>query len=404
VTDVPFPIEVDMFCSGQTVLPDGRVLAFGGTVRTATSYAGTTTIFTFDPITKTWANGGEMNAARWYPTSVQVPSGNTLILSGQRSEGLTERSAEMYDADAGASTRLPRSANSNSDPYAHLFLLPGGKVFRAGPNRDGRNFLTGTNSWSSWSANMKFGWRFGGGAVLLPGRRILTAGGVNESDITSQRGDPATRTAEIINLGAKAPAWRYTGSMSFPRVHANLVTLPDETVLVVGGTQAHAVADRVHASELYTPQTGTWRAMATQSVDRAYHSSAVLLPDGRVLSAGTEGGNSPTTVDYFSPPYLFKGPRPTIASASSSVSRGEAFEIVTPDAQTITKVALIRPGAATHARNPDQRYVRLSFTRETGKLSATVPRSLASVPAGYYMLFIVNDRGVPAVAHFIHVA
>jgi hypothetical protein len=405
VADAPFPFEVDMHCAGQTVLPDGRVLLFGGSLVIEDSYEGITTMLRFDPITGTWSSGGQMTAPRWYPTSAQLPSGKTLILSGERSKQVTERTAEVYDVGAGASTRLPRSANSNSDPYAHLFVLPGGKVFRAGPNRDARNFRTATSSWSSWSANMKFGWRFGGGAVLLPDLRVLVAGGVNATQISRRKGDPATRTAEIINLTARSPVWRYTGSMKIPRAHANLVTLPDETVLAVGGTQrhTHGAAEAVHAAELFTPQTGTWRLMDSQSADRAYHSTAILLPDGRVLSAGTDRGNRPTAVDFFSPPYLFKGPRPTIDSAPSSVSPGETFEILTPDAQSISRVALIRPGATTHGWNPDQRYVQLAFTKDAGKLLATVPRSSAHLPLGYYMLFIVNDRGVPSVAPFIHV-
>jgi hypothetical protein len=214
---------------------------------------------------------------------------------------------------------------------------------------------------------------------------------------------PATRTAEIINPNAASPSWRYTGRMNFPRLHLSLVTLPDETVLAVGGWRASRTKDWVRPAELYTPATRTWSVMDSQSADRGHHSTAVLLPDGRVLSAGSEEGNSPTSVDYFSPPYLFKGARPTINSAPSSVSNGETFEIETPDAQTITKVALIRPSAITHAWNPEQRYVRLPFIKDAGKLTATVPSSSASVPPGYYMLFIVNDQDVPAVAPFIHV-
>lgn len=403
VTDVPIPFDDDMHCSGQTVLADGRVLLFGGTLENTDHFYGITTILTFDPITRTWSNGGELAAPRWYPAGVQLPSGKTLIMSGESSKRVLEKTAEIYDPGSGVSKLLPRSAESDTDPYAHLFVLPGGKVFRAGPNPDGRNFDRTTKSWSARSATMNFGWRFGGAAALLPGFRILTAGGVNGSLQTKRRGDPATRTAEIIDVRDASPAWHYTGPMKFARVHSNLVTLPDGTVLAVGGAAAQGPAEFERAAELYNSRTGTWRVMASQSVDRAYHSTALLLPDGRVLSAGSNGGNGPTTVDYFSPPYLFKGARPTIESAPSSVLRGEKFDILTPGAQGIRKVALIRPGAVTHATNADQRYVRLAFTRGAGKVSASIPNSRGKLPPGYYMLFIVNDRGVPAVAPFIHV-
>jgi hypothetical protein len=402
VTDAPFPFAVDMHCSGQTVLPDGRVLLFGGTPPSGDHFTGIRTVLTFDPGTGAWSSAGEMVDRRWYPAGVQLPSGKTLIVTGMRAKGLLQKTAELYDVSAGASRRLPTSANSTSDPYSQLFLLSSGKVFRAGPNRGGRLFNTTTNSWSSWTANMNFGWRFGGGAVLLPGPRILTAGGVNMSELTKKT-LPATRSAEIMNPQARSPSWSYTGRMNFPRLHLSLVTLPDETVLAVGGWRASRTQNWVRAAELYSPNTRTWSVMDSQSADRGHHSTAVLLPDGRVLSAGSEEGNSPTSVDYFSPPYLFKGARPTIDSAPSSVSNGETFEIETQDAQTITKVALIRPSAITHAWNSEQRYVRLPFTKDAGKLTATVPSSNASVPPGYYMLFIVNDQGVPAVAPFIHV-
>ena len=402
VTDAPYPLEVDMHCSGHTVLPDGRVLAFGGTPRAGDHFAGTKNILIFDPVGGTWSTGGRLAARRWYPAGVQLPNGRTLIVTGMSGKGVLQKTAELYDSETESSTLLPGSANSSSDPYARLFVLPSGKVFRAGPNRDGRVFNVGTKSWSSWKANMNFGWRFGGGAVLLPGPRILTAGGVNMSELT-KRTLPATRTAEIINPSIRSPTWSYTGRMNVARLHLSLVTLPDETVLAVGGWRASRTPEFVHAAELYTPSTRKWSLMASQSADRGHHSTAVLLPDGRVLSAGSEDGNSPTTVDYFSPPYLFKGARPTIDSAPASASIGETFEIQTPDAQGITKVALIRPSAITHAWNSEQRYVRLPFTKDTGKLTATVPNSSAQVPPGYYMLFIVNDHGVPAVAPFIHI-
>ena len=118
--------------------------------------------------------------------------------------------------------------------------------------------------------------------------------------------------------------------------------------------------------------------------------------------AGSDNGNSQEiTYEIFSPPYLFNGARPVIQSAPTSLTYGASFTITTTDASTITRVALVRPGATTHADNFDQRYVDLSFTVGSGTIQATAPVSGSQAPPGYYMLVIVNSNGVPSVMPFL---
>jgi hypothetical protein len=142
--------------------------------------------------------------------------------------------------------------------------------------------------------------------------------------------------------------------------------------------------------------------MAAQTIQRTYHSTAVLIPDGRVVSAGSDNG-APTQVTYeiYSPPYLFKGARPVITSAPTTLTYGAKFKITTASASTITRVALIRPAATTHADDFDQRYVDLSFTIGSGTITATAPANGNQAPPGYYMLVIVNSNGVPSVMPFL---
>jgi hypothetical protein len=192
------------------------------------------------------------------------------------------------------------------------------------------------------------------------GRIIAIGGGLMTA------GDP-TNTAEIINLNAASPAWQYTGSMRYARRHASAVVLPDGTVLVVGGTSKGVnVADaRVLVAELWNPSTGQWTSLASMNTPRLYHSTAMLLRDGRVIAGGGGRGSNGTSYpncEIFSPPYLFKGSRPSV-SAPNTISYGATFTIWTPDAQGIASVCMIRIGSVTHTFNMNQRRVSLSFTR-----------------------------------------
>ena len=196
--------------------------------------------------------------------------------------------------------------------------------------------------------------------------------------------------------------------MRYARRHASAVVLPDGTVLVVGGTSrgVNVAAGRVLVAELWNPSTGKWTPLASMKTPRLYHSTAMLLPDGRVIAGG--GGRGSSGVSYpnceiFSPPYLFKGSRPSI-SAPNTINYGAKFTISTPNAQSISGICLIRIGSVTHTFNMNQRRVPLSFTTGAGSLNVSVPTNRSNLPLGHYMLFAVNSAGVPSVAPIIRVA
>jgi len=363
----------------------------------------------FDPISESWAHNTNMNLARYYPSNLTLPNGLSLTLSGFDAAGTAlVRPMEVWDPSSGVWTELPSSANvpATFDLFPRDFVLRNGRVFNAGGQRDSWMFDPSKNIWS-FVANMNgSSFRSGEGAILLPGlQKVLVAGG--QAIPTRLRGLNSAvglRTAQVIDLSIPNPKWVYTGSMNYGRHDLNLILLPDGTALAVGGAQAASLyGNPAKHAELYDPATRKWTVLAAQQAQRGNHSTALLLPDARVISAGSDFGPMETTVEIFSPPYLFHGIRPSISAAPASLGYGQGFTIHTPDAANIAKVALIRTDVTTHADHFEQRYVGLTFTAGSGQLAATAPSSSSEAPAGYYMLFIVNSTGVPSVAKFVRV-
>src|SRR5438552_2928137 len=171
----------------------------------------------------------------------------------------------------------------------------------------------------------------------------------------------------------------------------------------------------VYNAERWDPTTGQWTTLAAQAVTRQYHSTALLLPDGRVLSSGggicgtcDQVGYLAKNAEIFTPPYLFQAdgtlaPRPVIDSAPATTGYGAALDIATAGPGSIRKVALVRLGAVTHSDNMEQRYVPLQFTAGAASLTATGPANANVAPPGVYMLFIIDANGVPSIARMVSV-
>ncbi len=153
---------------------------------------------------------------------------------------------------------------------------------------------------------------------------------------------------------------------------------------------------------MFNPVTSGWSQMDDAPRERKYHSHALLLPTGEVMSSGWHNSSM---IDIFAPPYLFKGDRPVIDSAPDVVHMGDEFKIYTHQACEIKKVVLVRPMAPTHNTDTEQRVVQLLFNYSGEyELCARAPNGWhphATAPRGYYMLFILNCEGVPSVARFI---
>lgn len=382
----------NLFCSGFTTLADGKLFVAGGHV---TTLVGLNAASIYDPSKKTWTKLPDMNNARWYPTTTSLPNGDVLVTSGTIKQGVVNKIPQVWNIKTNTWRTL--SAASLSTPlYPLMFPAPNGKVFMAGTHQKSR--YLNTNGAGSWDApiNSKFGRRTSGNAVMYGEGKILLLGGTSAND------KPATNSAETINLTVSNPKWTYTNSMAFPRKHANATLLPTGEVLVTGGT--YGIGDDEKSplllAESWNPNNGVWTKLASNSVYRGYHSTALLLPDGRVLVAG--GEKSGQSAEIYSPPYLFKGARPTISSAPNQVNYGQKFLVKTPDVASIQTIRWIRLGSVTHSFNEGQIINSLGFTVEPEGIEITVPGS-RNAPPGYYMLFIINNKNVPSVAKIIKV-
>lgn len=388
----------DIFCAGMSFLRNGRLYVAGGhnaDIRVPDS-VGVAETDVFDPVTRTWTPGPVMAEKRWYPTQVQMPGGSTYIFGGWETDGTPALGVEVYDPTTGTLRRLPASANKELKLYPHMRLMPNGKLVKTGGARLTLFFDPATNTWAN-GPTMNVGNRPWGTSVAISGgTKVLTFGG------RPLVGSAPTRTAEVLDLTAATPRWQPTGSLTYGRIHCNGVVLPDGTVLAVGGGIEGNLTGPVRTAELYDPATGTWRLMAAQTAGRMYHSTALLLPDGRVFSAGQNGAYA-TTAELYSPPYLFRGARPTVTSLGASVRSGATLSIASPEASTVTRVALMRSGSTTHQVNTDQRHLFLAFTRSGTTIAATVPANRNLAPPGRYLVFLLNGDGVPSVGRWVTV-
>ena len=300
-----------------------------------------------------------------------------------------------------------------------MHVASDGRVFMSGPND--RTLLLKTTDPGQWT---EVAFRAAGNrdycpSVLYDVDNVIFIGGGNNANTHAPTAD-----VEIIDLKENPPKWRKTNKMNFPRRQHNATVLPDGTVLVTGGTRGGGGLNNgfndlgpgqpVHVAELWDPATRNWTELTAELVDRCYHATLVLLPDGTVLSAGggeyradnvndNDPQDSHRQAQLFFPPYLFKGPRPAITAAPASVKQGDTFDVSTPQPDDIGKVSWVRLPSVTHSFDENQRINFLQFQRRPGGLSVSTPASPNVCPPGHYMLFALSKAGVPSIARIIQV-
>ena len=264
-----------------------------------------------------------------------------------------------------------------------------------------------------------------GTVVLLPpaqdGRILVIGGGWWDRTASPDKQQGTPKSCEILDTNTDPPTWSSAGDMHHPRVNANAVLLPDGKVLIFGGHDKHKRNhDGTHPAneaEIYDPTveptvadpSAPFTQVAVVRATRMYHATGVLLPDATVLVAGGEENAHPTfgfgvdqrSMEVYEPPYCHQGARPAITSITDTggpddqIHFGGRFTLQTTQAANVDKVVLMRPGATTHHTDSDQRYVPLSFNTGSGQLVVEVPNDPSIAPPGYYMVFIVDNQGLP---------
>lgn len=397
----------NIFCAGFVQLADGRIFVAGGNKNAALDGIRLTHIF--DWRTMQWTRGPDMAGERWYPSVNALMDGQAIVLAGGGSVP-----AEIRAVD-GTIRTLSGITKPTSKVYPFTQSGPDGQVLYAGPEQ-------GAYQLSWWGAGgvgpttTRDGeWRdYGAFATYLPGLTLVTGGG------TASRA-AMSRTSRLLDTRQGRVIPRAAASMTYARAQHNLTILADGTLLATGGLSAPRTGQMlvnlsaaVYAAELWNPATNRWTTLSSAGVTRQYHSTALLLPDGRVLTGGGGICGACRTyrylrkdVEIFSPPYLFNADgspaaRPVVR-APSQVRIDAPFNVTSPQAAQITKAGLIRLGAPTHSIDQSQRYIPLNIARSGTTLTLSGIYNGAEAPPGHYMLFVVNSAGVPSVAPIVQV-
>ena len=316
----------DTFCAGHSFLADGRLFVAGGHIQ---NNVGRANASIYDPVANAWTALPGMNAGRWYPTVTVLANGDVLVVSGSIDNTGANWVPQVFQLGT-ASGQWRNLTQLGQELYPMMLLAPNGRVFNPAPTPTTRYLNTeAPGTWSLVATRAGPNRDYGSAVMYAPGK-VLVMGG----------GDPPVNSAEVIDLNQATPSWRFVGSMASARRQINATLLPDGKVLVTGGTRGTGFNNtdpsfQVYTAELWDPATEGWTTLASSSgIRRVYHSTALLLPDGRVLSMG---GNGQTQTEIYSPPYLFNGNqlavRPTITSAPTIVAYGQTFFVGTPDPQ-----------------------------------------------------------------------
>jgi hypothetical protein len=409
--------HTNMFCAGHSLLPDGKLLVVGGHQFNLQGFPHTNT---YDFKTSTWTAGPNTNKGRWYPTTLVLNNGDVLIANGFDEKGVDNQIPQIWQSALGKLRTLTTGDIGEARPYyPMLYQIKNGLVFNAGPQNEMSTLdVSGNGQWTRLK-NRDPDWRSYGSSVMFKPGKILVVGGGGTDTI------PPTRNASIIDTTTMTasnpnPTVTIASPMAEPRRQHNMTMLPNGEVIITGGTRGTGFNDNsnpvmfAESWDSNNPNQG-FKKLPEMTVPRLYHSIALLLPDGRVLSSGGAGAckfdlpNKPCShpdAEIYTPAYLFSpngtlATRPVIGTAPSEITYGSQFSFSTDT--DIAKASLVKLSSVTHSQNFDQRIYDLtsSLVKTGSSYTAIAPTDTNTYAPGYYMLFGLNAAGVPSKAKIL---
>jgi Domain of unknown function (DUF1929) len=422
--------QTDIFCSGASLLGSGKLLITGGdlTVNGQRNYANNK-VEVFSPKNNTLTASGTMNFPRWYASDITLRNGDKLLLGGVFSWGAltptpVEPTAEIYHQQTGVWRTLPGTPSNpvkTTDPdgdwyYQRGFVGFDGAVYLLHPYSNQIFRLTTGSAGAIQNT----------GSLMVPGNYNYPSAMVSPFKVLTERSNKLVQVVDLSSStpGVNGPCLTPPCYLNYDRFWGNATVLANGEVLFSGGS---AIANQIYDSsgndvdayqvEIYNPNPppGTWTLGDSASQPRLYHSAALLLPDGSVLTGGggAPGPVNELNVEIYYPAYLYlkdgsgnPAPRPTIVSAPSTLKLGQTFSVTVGSNDPINLIGavnLIRVGFSTHSFNPDQRLIPVPFSQSGRTVNGIVDSAPEKILPGYYMLFVLNTAGVPAVAKIVSV-
>ncbi|MFJ9248351.1 galactose oxidase-like domain-containing protein [Streptomyces sp. NPDC101776] len=385
-------------------------------------YQGIRAAYEFDPKAERYIAVDPMEKARWYPTLVGLDDGRVLAVSGLDDVGVIDQGDnEIYDPKTKKWTPGPKRYFPT---YPALFLTKGGKLFYPasnagyGPANKGREaglWDLKTNKFTKVAGLRDPEETETSSSLLLPPAQdqkvmILGGGGVGESKKSTPR-------TAVVDLKQDSPVFKDGPDLPQGTRYLNSVIMPDDSVFTTNGSSDYRgrSASNIFKAQFYDPKGNAFREAAAPMVGRNYHSEALLLPDGRVVTFGsdplfddqanTKLGHFEQRMEIFTPPALHKngGDRPVLQDGPETLDRHHRATFRTDHPDRVVKARLMRPSSVTHTTDVEQRSIELGLVKDGKSVTVDVPNDRALVPPGWYMLFVTDAQGTPSEAKWIQV-
>ena len=394
----------NFFCGGHTMLADGKVLFNGGETIEPNFLTGSGY---FDYTTEQWTDLSDLNNPRWYPSTIQLGDGTPWTFGGQSlpaSEEDNDPTIEFYNMSNGQWTMAGGQGipGQYEEAYNRLHLLPDGKIFQSGHLPDTYIYDPVLLTWTFVDNTNLNRPRGNGSSVRLQDGRIMIMGGDDKIEYFN--------SAEVIDLTQPNPQWQSLANMSTGRSFINAIVLPDGNVLVLGGDEGVVPSSAILTPELYNPGTNTWTNMDTFTIPRGYHSTMLLLPDGRVIIGGGEGNGGPgefgesPDFEIWNPYYLYQTARPVINSLPTQAGYGSQLTMSYTSSVNVSHVVIHRSGNQTHSFAYNQISHPVNFDSNNGSTATfTIPDNPNLLPPSFYMVFLMSNDGVPSVAQWVQI-